>query len=242
MGARTGDFPCTKVFMLIQTWSDVFATSLQGLWYGFVTTVPTILVAVIVFIIGWLVGSTLSKAITQLVDAIKLDKLFQSAGAESMLARAGWKLHVGKFLGEIVKWFVIIAFLTASLELLGLNQVNAFLREVVLGYLPQVFIAALVLVVGTVVAGFIRKLVSGGAMVANVRSARMLGSISYYAIWIFTILIALNELGIAAQFMQTLFAGIVALIAIAGGIAFGLGGKDAAARFINRLSDDMSQK
>ncbi len=228
--------------MLIQTWSDVFATSLQGLWYGFISTVPAILVAVIIFIIGWLVGSTLSKAITQLVDALKLDKLFRSAGADTMLARAGWRLHIGKFLGEIVKWFVIIVFLTASLELLGLNQVNAFLRDVVLSYLPQVFIAALVLVIGIVLAGFVRRLVSGGAMMADVRSANMLGSISYYAIWIFTILIALNQLGIAPQFMQILFTGIIAMIAIAGGISFGLGGKEVAGRFLNRLQDDMSHK
>lgn len=228
--------------MLIQTWGDVFATSLQGLWYGFITTVPTILVAVIIFIIGWLVGSTLSKAIAHLIDALKLDRLFKSAGADEVFARAGWKFNVGRFLGEIVKWFVVIVFLTASLDLLGLNQVNVFLREVVLGYLPQVFIAALMLVIGTVVASIVRRLVMGSAAMANVRSARMLGSVAYYAIWIFTILIALNELGIAPQFMQILFGGIVALLAIAGGIAFGLGGKEAAGRFVNRISDDMSSR
>ncbi|HSE56625.1 MAG TPA: hypothetical protein VLB02_00885 [Candidatus Paceibacterota bacterium] len=228
--------------MLIQTWSDVFATSLQGLWYGFISTVPAIIIAVIIFIIGWLVGVTLSKAITQLVDALKIDRLFKGAGADDMLARAGWRLHVGKFLGEIVKWFVIIVFLTASLELVGLQQVNSFLRDVVLSYLPQVFIAALVLVIGVILAGAVKRLVSGGAMMANVRSANMLGSISYYAIWIFTILIALNQLGIAPQFMQILFTGIIAMMAVAGGIAFGLGGKEVAGRFLGRLHDDMSQK
>lgn len=79
-------------------------------------------------------------------------------------------------------------------------------------------------------------------MMADVRSANMLGSISYYAIWIFTILIALNQLGIAPQFMQILFTGIIAMIAIAGGISFGLGGKEVAGRFLNRLQDDMSHR
>lgn len=231
-----------KVFMLIQTWSDVFATSLQGLWYGLTSTVPAILIAVIIFILGWLVGSTLGKAITQLVDTLKIDRFFKGAGVDDMLARAGWRLHIGGFLGWIVKWFVILVFLTASLEFLGLRQVNSFIQQVVLSYLPQVFIAALVLVVGIVLAGLVKRLVSGSAMMANVRSANMLGSISYYAIWIFTILIALNQLGIAPQFMQILFTGIIAMIAIAGGIAFGIGGKEVAGKFLGRLHDDMSQK
>ena len=226
--------------MLIQTWSDVFTTSLQGLWYGFVSIVPAILLAIIIFLIGWLVGSTLSKAIAHLVDALKIDRLFKSAGAEEVLQRAGWRINIGRFLGEIVKWFIVIAFLIASLNLLGLTQVTIFLRDVVLQYLPRVFIAALVLVIGTVLAGFVRRIVSGSAMIARVRSARMLGSIAYYAIWIFTILIVLDELGIAAQFMQIFFTGIIAMIAIAGGIAFGLGGKEAAGRFVNRVNEDMS--
>ncbi len=228
--------------MLISTWGEVFSGSLQNLWFGFISFVPSLLVAVVIFIIGWVVGSVVSKAISQVVGALKIDKLFQSAGADDLLARAGMKLNVGNFIGSLVKWFVIVVFLMTSLEILGLTQVNDFLREAVLYYLPKVVIAALVLVIATVIADLMKKIVSGSAMAANVKSAKMLGSIARYAIWIFAFIIALSELGIAATFMQVLFTGLIAMLAIAGGLAFGLGGKEAAARAINKVSNDMSSE
>ncbi len=228
--------------MLISTWGEVFSGSLQNLWFGFISFVPSLLVAVIIFIVGWVVGSVISKAISQVITSLKIDKLFASAGAEDLLAKAGLKLNVGGFIGWIVKWFVIVVFLMTSLEILGLTQVNDFLREAVLYYLPKVVIAALVLIIATVIAETMRKIVSGSAMAANVKSARMLGTIARYAIWIFAFIIALSELGIAATFMQVLFTGLIAMLAIAGGLAFGLGGKEAAGRAINNISSEMSSK
>ena len=226
--------------MLIQTWSEVFRVSLQGLWYGFVATFPKILLAVIIFILGWIVASTLSKIITSALDALKLDKLFKSAGAEEALARAGWHLHIGKFFGELVKWFVVIVFLVASLNILNLDQVTMFLQQV-LAYIPNIIIAALVLVAGTLLADFVRKLVSGGASMAHVRSAKMLGSISYYAIWILAVVTALDKLGIFGYFGQIIFTGLVVMLALAFGLSFGLGGKEAAGRWINKISEDLGK-
>ncbi len=227
--------------MLIQTWSEVFRVSLQGLWYGFVATFPKILLAVIIFILGWIVATTLSKIITSALDALKLDKLFKSAGAEEALARGGIRLHIGKFFGELVKWFIVIVFLVASLNILNLDQVTQFLQQV-LAYIPQVLIAALILVAGTILADFVRKLVSGGAAMANVRSAKMLGSIAYYAIWILAIVTAFDKLGIFGYFGQIIFTGLVVMLALAFGLSFGLGGKEAAGRWINRISEDLNSK
>ena len=102
--------------MLIQTWSQVFLLSLQGLWYGFIATFPKILLAVIIFIIGWIVASTIGKLVMAAIDSLKLDKMFKNAGTEEALARAGVRLHIGKLIGELVKWFIIIVFLVASLK------------------------------------------------------------------------------------------------------------------------------
>lgn len=225
--------------MLVQTWGEVFSNSLKGLWTGFMGFVPNLIVAIIVFIVGWVIGSVISKVLTQLVGALKLDKLFQNAGAEEILNRAGVKLNVGKFIGELARWFIIIVFLMTALEIVGLKQVNDFLREVVIGYLPQVIIAALVLIFATIIADFIKKVVTGSAKAANIRSANFLGTVAKYAIWIFALIIALSELGIAAQFMQILFTGIIATIAISLGLAFGLGGKDMAARSLEKMKEQV---
>lgn len=207
---------------------------------GFMSFVPSLIGAVILFIIGWVVGSIIGKAVAQLFTSLKIDKIFQSAGADGLLEKAGMKLNVGGFIGMIVKWFTIVVFLMASLEILGLSQVNDFLREAVLFYLPKVVIAALVLIIATVIADTMKKLVKAGAQSMNVRSANMLGSVARYAIWIFAFIIALSELGIASAFMQILFTGLIGALAIAFGLAFGLGGKDAASRAVDRVSKEMS--
>lgn len=228
--------------MFIQNLGLVFSDSLLGLWYGFINFVPSLLLAIILFIIGWIVGAVVGKAVAQVISALKVDKLFESAGAKEVLNRMGMGLNVGKFFGLIVKWFIIIVFLMASLQIVGLTQVNDFLRSAVLFYLPKVIIAAIVLVIATVIAEAMQKLVVVSSKAANVTSANMLGTITKYAIWIFAFIIALSELGIATYFMQVLFMGVIVMLAIAGGLAFGLGGKEAASKVIENIKSDMSSK
>ena len=216
--------------------------SLLGLWYGFINFVPSLLLAIIIFLVGWVLGSVVGKAIAQVISALKLDKLFESAGAHDMMERIGVKLNIGKFFGVIVKWFIIIVFLMASLQIVGLTQVNDFLRTVVLLYLPKVIISAIVLVIATILADAMKNIVVVSSKAANISSANMLGAITKYAILGFAFIIALSELGIATYFMQVLFMGLIVMLALAGGLAFGLGGKDAAARAIDNISKDLSSK
>lgn len=204
--------------------------------------IPSLILAIIIFIIGWIIASVVGKAVMQLFAALKIDKIFESAGAGEVMARAGMRLNVAKFIGDLVKWFIIAVFLMWALDFLQLTEVTNFLRDVVVQYLPRVIVAALVLVMATVISDFMRKVVRGSARMANVRSANLLGSITHYAIWIFAFIIALSELGIAASFMQILFTGIIAMLAIAGGLAFGLGGRDAAAHAISNLRENTSMK
>ena len=228
--------------MLLQDWAVVFTTAFQDMWAGIVDFVPRLVVALIIFIIGWVLGVALGRVIAQIFRAVKLDNLLRSIGTEELLSRAGFRLDSGAFLGGLVKWFVIVIFLIASIDVLGLTQVNIFLRDVVLGYLPNVIVAALILIVAAVVAEATQKIVVGSAKAANIGSAHFMGGIARWAIWIFAILAALAQLGIAGAFAQTLFTGLVAMLALAAGLAFGLGGKEAAARFIERLRGDISGK
>ncbi|NVN96891.1 hypothetical protein HXX01_01450 [Candidatus Nomurabacteria bacterium] len=220
----------------------VFQGSLLDLWYGFINFVPGLILAIILFIVGWVVGSVLGRAIAQGITALKIDSLFESAGAEEIMTRMGVKLSIGKFFGIIVKWFIIIVFLMASLQIVGLTQVNDFLRTAVLLYLPKVIIAAIVLVIATMIAEAMQKLVVASSKAAHISSANMLGTITRYAIWGFAFIIALSELGIATAFMQILFTGLIAALAIALGLSFGLGGKEAAARAIDNISKEVSGK
>ena len=225
--------------MLITSWGEIFAVALQNLWYGFAMFVPKLLLAVILFFIGWWIATIIGKAFAQVIGALKIDHLFRSTGIDKVLERAGTHLSVGGFIGAIVKWFIIIVFLMTSLQIVGLTQVNDFLRDIVTSFVPQVLIAALVLVVGSVLAETARRILTGGAKAANVGSANMIGTTAFYAIWVFTLIIALSQLGIAPAFMQILFTGIVFMLALAGGLSFGLGGKETASRTLDRVSNNM---
>lgn len=225
--------------MLITSWGELFTLALQNLWYGFAMFVPKLLLAVILFFIGWYVASIIGKAFAQVIGALKIDNLFRSTGLEKVLERAGTRLSVGGFIGWLVKWFIIVAFLMTSLQIVGLTQVNDFLTDVVVSFVPQVLIAGLVLILGSVLADAARRFISGSARAADVRSANMVGAVAHYAIWVFTLIIALSQLGIAPAFMQILFTGIVFMLALAGGLSFGLGGRDHASRTLDRVSNHM---
>ncbi len=225
--------------MLLNTWGEVLTLSFQNLWVGVVNFVPNLIVAIIIVILGWLIGALFGRAIWQVFRSLKVDEALRRAGFESIVRRGGMELDSGAFVGGLVKWFVIVIFLVAAFDVLGLSQVNFFLQEVVLGYLPNVLVAALVLLVAGVIGDVAGKVVVTSARAAGIGSAHFAGAIARWAIWIFAILVALSHLGIAAAFSQTLFTGIVIAVSLALGLSFGLGGQEAAARFIDKLSNEM---
>lgn len=228
--------------MLVQTWGDVLRTSFQEMWRGVAGFVPNLVVAIIIFIAGWVIAVVIGRLIAQVIKSLKIDNLFRSLGTEEALNRAGMRLDVGAFIGALVKWFIIVVFLMAAVNVLGLSEVNGFLRDVVLGYLPNVLAAALILILAAVIANAVQMLVTGTARAAEIPSAGFMGGIARWAIWIFAILAALSQLGIAQAFMQILFTGLVAMLALGAGLAFGLGGKDTAARFLERMRKDISDR
>jgi hypothetical protein len=228
--------------MLLQTWADVLTKSFQELWMGIVQFVPNLIVALVIFLIGWVVGAVLGRVIAQIVRSLKVDNALRGAGLDDVFSRAGFDLDSGLFLGTLVKWFVIIVFLVASLDVLGLSQVNVFLQEVVLLYLPQVIVAVLILLVAAVIAEVMQNVVIGGAKAAHMSAAHFLGSVTKWSIWVFAILAALNQLGVASAFVQTLFTGIVIAVSLAVGLSFGLGGQDAASRYVEKLREEISAR
>ncbi len=222
------------------TWGDVFNASLQDLWWGFIQFAPKLIIAIVFFIVGWILGNLIAKAFEQVFATIKVDKLLQSIGFEDLVKKAGMNLDSGAFIGQVVKWFVVIVFLLPSLNLVGLGSIAAFLQYDVLGFLPRVIVAAFVLIIAAFVAGALSKAVVASANALNLRSANMLGGVAKYAIWIFAFIIALGQLGVAPAYMQILFTGIIAMLALGGALAFGLGGKDAAGKLISKLGEEVS--
>ena len=225
----------------IYTWGDVIRASFQDIWVGVVNFIPNLIAAVVLFLVGWLIAVLLGKLVAQIIKTIKLDVALRAAGFDKVVEKAGFTLSSGGFLGALVKWFFIVVALVASLDILGLKTVTGYLSTVVLTYLPNVIVAALILLVSVVIAEAIKKLVVSSAKAADISSPAVLGEISKWAIWIFAFMAALSQLEILNNFIQPLFIGVFAAISLALGLSFGLGGRDAAAKFIEKTKENVSR-
>jgi hypothetical protein len=228
--------------MFIQNSLQVLQQSFYNLLWGVATFIPNFLVAVIIFIIGWLIGSLLGRIVAEAIKAVQVDHALKMAGFDEVVHRAGYSLNSGAFIGTLVKWFVILVFLMAALQLIGLSIVTFFLQQIVLQFLPQVIVAVFILLVAAVVAEIVQGVVAGSARAAGIRSAGFAGTVAKWAIWTFAIIAALSQIGIATAYFQTLFTGLVVALSLAFGLAFGLGGQDAAARFIEKTREGMHNR
>ncbi|MEI6864102.1 MAG: hypothetical protein WCK46_01885 [Candidatus Adlerbacteria bacterium] len=225
--------------MIVQQWGYVLQQSFYNLLWNVVNFLPNLLFAIIIFVVGWFLAGWLGWLITEAVRALKVDHALRTAGIGDVVTRAGYSLNAGVFLGTLVKWFVILVFLMASLQVLGLVAVTYFLQSIVVNFLPNVIIAVLILLAAAVLAEVVQGVVVGAARAAGITAAGFAGTVAKWAIWIFAILAALEQLQIAQGILQTLFTGVVVALALAFGLSFGLGGQEAAARFIEKTREGM---
>jgi len=225
--------------MFIQNSVQVLQQSFYNLLWGVSNFIPNLLFAIIIFLIGWFIGSLLGRVVAEAIKALQVDQGLRMAGFGDVMHRAGYQLNTGAFIGALVKWFVIIVFLMAALQMLGLSIVTYFLQQIIVQFLPQVIVAVFILLVAAIVAEVAQGVVAGAARAAGIRSAGFAGTAAKWAIWSFAVIAALSQLGIATAYFQTLFTGLVVALSLAFGLAFGLGGQEAAARFIEKTRDQI---
>ena len=225
--------------MIVQNWATVLQASFNDMLAAVVAFIPNFVLAVVVLVIGWVIASFVGSLIAQAVRAIKVDHALRTAGVDDIVTRAGYRLDSGAFLGALVKWFIILVFLVTALQALGLSQVTFFLQAVVVNFLPNVIIAVLILLVTAVIAEVAQGVVAGSARAAGITAAGFAGTAARWSIWIFGILAALAQLQIAQGILQTLFTGVVVALSLAFGLAFGLGGQEAASGFLAKVRSEI---
>jgi small-conductance mechanosensitive channel len=228
--------------MMFQSWGGVLETSFQSLWTGVLLFIPNLVVALVILGLGWAIAALVGHAITKFLDTVRLDEALKKTGFESVVKRAGLELRASNFVGWLFKAAIIIIFLIAAFDVLGLVQVTQFLSQVVLGYLPQLVVAVLILLVGVVIGDALEKVVVASSRTAGITSSGMLGKVAKWAVWIFAILVALSQMGIAGAFIQTLFTGFVVAVSLALGLSFGLGGQEAAADAIKKVREEIKER
>lgn len=194
---------------------------------------PNFIAALLVLILGIIVAASLGKLIKKLIELTHVDNLLNKLGMNDSLKAFG-KISVGGIIGWLVKWFLIVVVLMAVADILQMQQINDFLKQVA-GFLPNVVIAVVVMMIGFVGGNFVYEIVFRSVKATKMHSPRFLANVAKWAIIVFAMMASLIQLSIAAALVQTLFTGFVAMMAIAGGIAFGLGGKDKAAEWLSHM-------
>ncbi len=214
--------------------SDVVSQSLLTLWTGVAGFVPRFIAALVVFLVGWLIAVLLGKLAYQVVKLLHIDSALSRVGFRNAWEKSGFKLDTPMFFYELVKWFFVVVFLMAATNILGLDQVTDFLKTVVL-YLPNVIMAAIILLVGILVAKFMEGLVRASVKAAGLVSANFLGTMTKWAVVVFSLLIALDRLQVAGDIIKIVITGLIAAGALALGLAFGIGGAKHADEMLGNL-------
>ncbi len=219
--------------------ANVLLDSLRNLWDGVAAFVPLLIAAIVVFLLAWLVGILLGKLVWHLVKISQLDRGLESIGLKKIWERSGHKLDSGLFFYELVKWFFVVVGLMTAMKIIGLTDV-ADLLKMVLAYLPHVFIAAVVLVAGVLAARLVESLIRSSVRMGNLTSAHLIGAIARWGVLVFAALIALDQLG-AGDMIKIAETGVIVALALAFGLAFGLGGKGHADEVLTKWRKKMEE-
>ncbi|NMC36510.1 hypothetical protein GYA49_05705 [Candidatus Beckwithbacteria bacterium] len=218
------------------------STNVFAIVYEFL---PRLFGAILVFAIGLILANWTKKLTVRVLHAINLTSLLKQLGVENFLAKAEVKSKVEEIIGTILKWLVLLIFVVASVNILGLPTVSEVLNNI-LAYIPNIISAVFILAIGMLLAGVIEKLVKGSVAQLDVHVGRLLGKIASYIMMIFAALAAINELGIAKELINTLFIGFVSMMALGFGLAIGLGAKDLVSQILTdwykKLERDIKKK
>lgn len=215
----------------ISDWSESVRSGVSDAMNEVIAGIPDILAAVVVVLFGVIVGVVLKGIVVRLLNAINIGKLTRRVGLDKVFSG---DYQVVDLLGDLVKWFFIIVFLLQALTIAHLEKVNDVVTKL-LAYVPNVLAAAAVVFVGVVVADLTSRIVTDAARALGSRAAHWLGDATRYTIVGIVIFTALAQLGVNTLFLDRLFTAIVVMLALAGGLAFGLGGKDAAKDVLDRV-------
>lgn len=225
---------------VVTDWGTAVLTSLTAALALLLSAIPKVLGFLVILIIGWFIAAALAKAVSSLLRAVKFNDLAQRAGLSGFVQKMGLHTDAAGFVATIAKWFVRLIVLVSAFDALGLPAVSQVLQQLLL-WLPNLVVAMVALVIGGLAANALSRLVRGAAAEAKLGNPDLLASIARIAVWAFAIVIAVNQIGIATTLIDTLFMAIVGALALALGLAFGLGGRETAATIVRNWYESGQQ-
>lgn len=197
----------------------------------FFSAIPKIFGFIVILAVGWVVASLVEKAVASLLRTIKFNDLAKRSGLADFVSKMDTGTDSAGVLGAIVKWFIRLIALVVAFDALGLPAVSDVLRQLLL-WLPNGVVALVVLVIGGLLAAALGNVARGAAAKSALGNPELLAKVASGLVWAFAIVVAVNQIGIATALVNTLFMAAVGAVALALGLAFGLGGRETASEIV----------
>lgn len=208
----------------------------EATWYSFtqalntfMSFLPSLLVALIVLIAGWFIASFLARLIARGLNTIGLERAVERSGIGRFIEQSGAGWTMSEIIAALVKWSIFLIFIQAAASLLGMAQITAIINSVIL-FIPRLIVALAIIVIGSLIAKFLAGAVRGSLTEMEVGNSGLFAKMTQYAVIGFAIIAAFNQIGIAQTVVNTLLIGLIGSLALALGLAFGLGGREVAAQ------------
>ncbi|MDO8483055.1 MAG: hypothetical protein Q7S86_04535 [bacterium] len=226
-------------------YSDWSLSIVQPFLQDLVGFVAKLLLAIIVFVIGYLISVGIGRIVSEILKSVRFNTLFDKEGWHAALKKANVDVDPSEFIGAIIKWVFVIVSLLIAVDILNLAQFGMILTQV-LNYLPNVVVAALIFVAAVIISDIIEKVIRIGVERMKVGYGYIAASIVKWAIWIFTIFLILEQLLPSSELIKTLYMaivwGIVGAVSLGLAIAIGLGGKETASEIIKDMKGKITHK
>ena len=215
---------------------DVFVASLTSFWTQLASFVPQLLAALVLLFVGWILANLARTGVIKLLDLLRFDSLAEKTGIEAFLKQGHLDISLGRLLANLVYWVIIFIVIVTVANSLGLHMVAELFNKIVF-YIPNVIVAILVLVFGILIARIINRLVFAYLNNIGVQGALTISTLSEYAVIIFVVFVALEQLEIGTNLLTAAFQIGFGAVGLALALAFGLGGREWAAGVIKRMTE-----
>jgi hypothetical protein len=220
------------VISTVTSFGEAVLVSITAALATFLAFIPALIGAILILVVGWILAGFIARLVETLLNRVGFEQAATRTGISGFLSRAGGgDVRASRVIAEPVKWFIRLIFLEAAANAIHLTALTDLINRVIL-WLPSLLVALIVLILGALLGQWLARAVRGAAGQAGVGNAALLAAVARYGVIAFAVLVAMNQVGVAATLVNTLFIGLCGAVALAIGLAFGLGGRETAAEMV----------
>lgn len=210
---------------------NVMKTALMDMFSKLVQTVPNVMSAIFIFIVGYIVCKLIAKVVRKALEKIGIDRVGDKLNEIDIIQKANFEVKISKVLSKILYYFLMLFFAVAATSVLGIPEISNLVADI-FNFIPKLVVALIVLILGILIADALRKMVHTGLKSLGVASAGIISSVVFYFLFINIVISALSQAEINTEFLSQNISIVIGGVIAAFAIGYGLASKDVMANMI----------